>query len=363
MKKLILASALCAAVPAMAASNVTLYGAVDGGVTATKLTGQDATYTMTNGNWLANKFGIAGTEELGNGNAAFFKLEQGFKLNNGQGEGAFRRQAFLGLEGNWGKFAFGRMGALGSDSGDFSLFTGTAYGTSFQPIGSVYSAFIMTDWMDNSIVYETPSMNGWSLIGMYSNGIDSDEMKWSKNDHYYGLGIKNASGPFNMAAYWEMLDNKALGGSANPKATNLFNVQAGYDFGPFTLGAAYQYALHTMTLPNATAFSILKDVNGVPTEVAPTKGANQHALALSVSAPLAGGTAMLQTQGAIGKIKDTGAKYNAFSVGAAYLYPLSKRTTVYADAAYGTTGKAFKDYNSESQLSGWTGTVGMSHAF
>lgn len=91
------------------------------------------------------------------------------------------------------------------------------------------------------------------------------------------------------------------------------------------------------------------------------KGANQHALALSAAVPFAGGSARFQTQGALGKLKDTGEKYNSFSLGAAYLYPLSKRTTLYTQAGWGTTGKAFKKY--DSGLGGWAATFGLGHNF
>jgi hypothetical protein len=49
-------------------------------------------------------------------------------------------------------------------------------------------------------------------------------------------------------------------------------------------------------------------------------------------------------------------------VGVGYLYPGSKRTTAYFNAAYGETGKALKSYK-DSELKGWTTTVGVSHNF
>ena len=90
-----------------------------------------------------------------------------------------------------------------------------------------------------------------------------------------------------------------------------------------------------MELPNYTSIEL-------PSGIALRKGANQHAPSLSASVLVAGGTFMLQSQGVIGKIKDTNAKYNSWSVGAVYLCPLSKHTLVYFDAAYGGPGKAFK---------------------
>lgn len=365
MKKILTGVSLCLLAPfALAESSVTLYGQLDTGVTVQKLKGSSATVSLTNGNWYSTLWGIKGQEDLGNGNSVFFDLEQGFDLDNGtssESGSAFGRQSYLGVSGDWGQVAFGRIGALGSDNGTYTIMGGSAYTTSFTSIGSVYSAFIVTDWMNNTIVYQSPEFSGFQLSAMYSNGIGNDsDTKWSTHNHYYGFGGTYSNGAFSANAYWEMLDNKALSeyegysdAKSRPKTTNLFTLGASYDFGAFTLYGSYQYALHTMFLPNSTPI----DVAGLK------KGANQHALSLSVSAPVAGGTFMLQSQGAIGKIKDTNAKYNSWSVGAAYLYPLSKRTLVYFDAAYGGTGKAFKAYDADSQLAGWNATVGLGHTF
>ena len=141
MKKTLLAAALLAATSyATAASNVTLYGVLDAGVTVSKLHGDSTKVQMSNGNWMGNRWGIKGSEDLGNGNSVFFKLEQGFKLSNGNeaSEGkAFSREAALGLSGTWGTVAFGRFGGLSSDCGTYSILGGAPYTTSFQTIGSM----------------------------------------------------------------------------------------------------------------------------------------------------------------------------------------------------------------------------------
>ena len=67
----------------MAEPAVTMYGILDGGVTVSKLQHQTAKVQMTNGNWLSNRWGLMGQEDLGGGNSVFFKLEQGFNLSKG----------------------------------------------------------------------------------------------------------------------------------------------------------------------------------------------------------------------------------------------------------------------------------------
>lgn len=384
MKKTLIAMAVLGAASgfAMAESQVTLYGNIDGGVTVSKSKGYDTTTQMSNGNWASNSFGIRGTEDLGNGNSVFFRLEQGFKIDsgeiaNGPDNGAFNRQATLGVAGNWGQFAFGRFGGLTSDTGTYSILGGSAYGTNFQPVGSLAGAFVIAPRANNAVVYASPEFAGLNLYAAYSNGVDTDDNKFSQNAHYYGLGATYNVGAFNSNLSWEMYDNKNQQGAAR-KSSNVVTLGASYDFGVVTLYGAYQYAnnIAAYLFPtNGDYVSVLyKTQKNAAGEDVPVdfKGADQNAFSLSLSAPLGGGTAYLQSQFAFGKLhskdqfKDANMsdKYNMWSIGAAYTYPLSKRTLVYGGAAYGDAGKAFKSANAKAmQFRSWNATVGVSHSF
>lgn len=359
MKKLAIVASILAMVTgtAFAESNVTLYGTVDVGVTLTKLKSHAATVTMSSDNWYANKWGIRGTEDLGNGNNIFFNLQAGYNPTNGEARHAgraFGRESVLGWKNsNYGTLGLGRMGALSSDVGSYTILGGAAYTTFFSPIGSLYGTFILPLRINNGVVYVSPEFAGLQAHLMYSNGTNEDTEKWSKNDHYYGVGLTYHNAGFKSNLIWETFDNKA---EKPQKATNLLNFGVEYDFGSFTLYGAYQFAQHSQDLAD---FISAADVAGLSSL---KKGATQNAFSLSASAKVAGGTAMLQGQYAKGKIKDNDAKYNVWSVGAAYLYPLSKRTTAYASVGYGQTGDSLKKY-SESGLYGWTTTIGMSHNF
>ena len=61
---------------AMAEPSVTLYGILDGGVSVRKLQHQSAKVQMTNGNWLSNRWGLMGQEDLGGGNSVFSSLSR-----------------------------------------------------------------------------------------------------------------------------------------------------------------------------------------------------------------------------------------------------------------------------------------------
>ena len=112
-----------ATLPHAAHAQVTLYGAVDSGITwvnnvrttansAGAFTGGSVT-RMANGVVWGSRFGFKGTEDLGGGNQAIFTLENGFTPSNGalgNGGRLFGRQAFAGLSNSkYGTLTLGRQ--------------------------------------------------------------------------------------------------------------------------------------------------------------------------------------------------------------------------------------------------------------
>ncbi|MCD8339407.1 MAG: porin [Burkholderiales bacterium] len=358
MKKTICFIALLGALttPVLAESSVTLFGTIDGGVTVGKYRGQAATVQLSSSNWSTTLFGIKGTEDLGGGNSIGFNLQQSFNFNDGTlvtPGTAFDYESVLTISGDWGELVLGRAGGLSSDDGDYSILGGSAFGTNFQTVGSLNSSFTLAGINSNSILYVSPEFKGLQLSLMYSNGISNDTSQWSKNDHYYGIGLTYSIGNFNADVIWEAMDNK----DERLKATKLLNVGLSYDFGPFTLYGAYENTANAMQLPGQIDLSEYVSVL--------RRGASSNAFSVSVSAPAWGGTAMLQWQYAFGKVKDklltSGTdSFISWSIGAAYTYPISKRTLLYADVAYGNTGKFMKVVD---DLRGWNATIGMSHNF
>src|SRR5690554_5833909 len=128
MKKTLLAAALALgfAGVAQAETSVTLYGILDGGIGYQKYkadNGDSAKRTgLIEGIQSGNRWGLKGTEDLGNGLQAIFQLESGFDLgtgHHGQPTGAngrlFGRQATLGLQSDaWGRLDIGRQTNIAS---------------------------------------------------------------------------------------------------------------------------------------------------------------------------------------------------------------------------------------------------------
>jgi len=103
---------------AYAQSSVTLYGDLDLGIQYLTHTGTNGRTAigMQSGNEQPSRFGITGTEDLGGGYAAVFRLESGFNVGTGSYTipgTAFDRYAYVGVTGtNLGTLTFGRQRSI-----------------------------------------------------------------------------------------------------------------------------------------------------------------------------------------------------------------------------------------------------------
>ncbi len=147
---------------AQAQSSVNLYGIVSiDAVHATGLTTGNVN-NLDNGALNNSRIGFKGVEDLGGGLKANFGLESGFNADTGATGGPaankfFNRGSLVGLSGDFGALTVGRQWNLNDDQmGNYFI-----YGT--------YAAFRFTefDWLsdllDNSVKYYTPSFGGFQL--------------------------------------------------------------------------------------------------------------------------------------------------------------------------------------------------------
>lgn len=165
-----------AAGAACAQSSVTLYGVIDtgvervtnvgaGGNSLTRMPGQT-------GGMLPSRWGVRGTEDLGNGLKANFVLESGFSPDKGtnntnQGGRLFGRSAWVGLSGNWGALSFGRQYTMYF----WSLLDADPMGPAVYGLGSLDSG-IPGARSDNSIAYKG-TWAGFTAGATYSLGRDA----------------------------------------------------------------------------------------------------------------------------------------------------------------------------------------------
>src|SRR5690606_9917725 len=110
-----------------------------------------------------SRLGFRGTEDLGNGLKAFFTIEQ--SLSNDTTSVGGNRQAFVGLEGGFGRVWMGR---------DFnpsrSLVSGLdPFGAT--GIGNGQQLFQQTTRYDNAIMYRSPNFGGLTVAAAYTNNV------------------------------------------------------------------------------------------------------------------------------------------------------------------------------------------------
>lgn len=365
-KKTLLAIAL--ALPfttALADTQVTLYGAVDGAIHVNKSKGSDTIVEFSDGVAGGSIWGITGEEDLGNGYSVGFTLENAFSLDDGAtGEPglAFSKQATLNVVGGFGELAVGRMGGLASYEGTYSIWDASPFGTDYLQ-ASLGNVFVTGQINNNSILYATPEFGGAKVYFQYSNGTSEDTNKFSKNNHYYGLGLTYEIGSLNLAAIVERFDYKA---EEDVKSSMVYSLSAAYDFEVAKVYFGYQYA------------NKFHEVDQLEGWMVGGKGMNQNAFTLGTEVGLGAGTVKAAINYGFGKIKsmdsitaDEGEtayvserdKFDRLSMGVAYEYPLSKRTMVYGWGAWQKGGKAFKQEDVRGDFENWSLGLGMRHEF
>ncbi|MGO3891936.1 MAG: porin [Paenalcaligenes sp.] len=383
MKKTLLAAALMAgfAGVAQAETSVTLYGIVDTGLGYTQFKNKDTDVKATrtgfyDGVQSGNRWGLRGSEDLGDGLRAVFTLESGFRLSNGdlaQGENKlFGREATLGLAGDsWGSLVFGRQTNVASRYiGDIA----SPFGDSMElaAIGKTFTS-AATVRADNTVVYATPNFNGFDFAVGYSfnvggaqgwnvkdykdpvTGLAVDNPK-DQNKKLVTTGLRYANGPIAVAVSYDNL--KA---SAWDKSIQAWNLAGSYDFEVVKLHMAWgQERNGTLATRGYGDTNVVMGMGF--TGATEQKDYKTNNFAVGVSAPV-GAAGKVMAGWAMSRVSDNnwyeqykGEKksQNLFSLG--YTYNLSKRTNVYAVGTYGT-GYAFQDVRATQAI------VGLRHRF
>ena len=182
MKKSLLALALLGAftASAFAEPSVTLYGRIDTGLVYThknldNTAGSTDTFSMDSGVTTGSRWGLKGSEDIGNAKVGFV-LESGFNSDDsddgtsGQNNRLFGREAQVNVSGAYGTLYAGRIASVVSDSGsigylgDVSAFP-NGFGIVGTQKGSTGTAY---DRYDNTLAYQTPTFGGLQGAIMYS---------------------------------------------------------------------------------------------------------------------------------------------------------------------------------------------------
>jgi predicted porin len=215
-----------------AQNSVTLYGAIDEDLlyqssssTLGANAGGKSNWTLTSGGYMGSRWGIRGSEALGDGMHTVFQLENGFNQNTGmsqQGGLEFGRQAYVGISSD-------QLGTV-------------TLGRQYTPYFDLLQPFTPTTWLamhpgdidamdfiyhtNSSIKYRSPSEDGFTVAGLYAlAGIPGSVARgstWSVAGQYTSNLIGGMVGIFRI-------NNAAPGGGPfDPNSTSISGtVQAG----------------------------------------------------------------------------------------------------------------------------------------
>ncbi len=390
MKKTLAAVAVLGAFAGSAlAADVQLYGIVDMGLNYTHIDGDGAyedmdSFSMESGQQSGSRWGIKGTEDLGNGLTVGFVLEDGFSADTGS-EGTnpmFDRESMLFLQGGFGKVAFGRIGSFNQGQGSFSkIGMLTPFGTSFGDYAAqAGNVFASSTRYENSIVYETPSFAGFQVTAMYSMGNTGDDgvENESSSERYYGIAATYKNGPAAAYLAIDSTNYKSWGETHGSDMEDAMTVTLGgsWDFEVVKayIGAQYFDEVKVSSLGGIidnNAYSV-KDAAGKVTFSTANLKVTGYSVLIGADAPLAGGKLMAAAAYMDGEQSDFEEDYGAgkfdftrWVISAGYDYPLSKRTNVYAVASYMDDELEGKGANNGADWnpSAYTFMVGMRHKF
>lgn len=348
MKKTLIALAAVAATSAaFAQSSVTLSGTVDVGLEDTG-PGAANPLKMVSSRLGTSNWTVSGTEDLGGGLKAIFKVSTSFNADDGttspSASGASvlgNNDMFVGLQGGFGSLKLGRSfdtafaNALTANSTKGVTGFSTRAGT--LDSNGVY--------ISNQVLYTTPNWGGFTGMAQYA----PSEVAGVKAN--VGLGLAYAAGPLALTyAYSKIHANDGrIGGVAAPAATAtpaavaaaaaLVSHRNGNALNQFA--ASYNFGFANLLFSYTDRANVADDSN--------------NSFALGFTAPVGPG----QLWGSYDRSEVGAGTTRVFHGG--YKYFLSKRTTAYLNL--GNKKNAAVNYGDGigKAVTGWG--VGLAHNF
>jgi len=181
---------------AYAQSSVTLFGAIDTGLTYVSNVGGKSNIYAQDGAQRANALGIQGIEDLGAGRSAVFRLVTGFSLNTGALSTANQiyKESWVGLrDSEIGQISFGKQYHFMLDMEKYYAFLET--GILAEQNADIDRAG--GDWVTNTVQYRSRDFGGMKFGAMYGFG-STDTLSTSLGRQYSFLASYD-HGPFSVA--------------------------------------------------------------------------------------------------------------------------------------------------------------------
>lgn len=337
---------------AQAQTNVQIYGIADAAIVG-EHGGVASATKVTSGAASASRIGFKGSEELGDGMSAFFTLETGVKIDSGELDASntiFNRQALVGLKTPAGSVALGRQYT------PYHL----ALVQAVDPFGTGYAGTAKNLLPDNgtnvrasnSITYSSPKLSGVSVDLFYSAGEQSE----ISAGRQVGAGINYARGPLALRLIYNARNTDVVATGVNHDIGRNYLIGGNYDFDWIQLYAGFEV---DKGFNSAPLFNSGNPYGGVK----PTASTDARDLIVGFKSRVGPGMLMVSTQR-----KDDRTRFNqdASEWGIGYMYPLSKRTSLYAAYAHinNKNGAGYTVANNTESGTGNTGyNLGLHQTF
>lgn len=346
-KKLIAVAVLGACVAGSAfAANVDVYGRIDTGLSyvhydETGLSDAKDTLSLDSGNSSGNRWGLKGSEDLGNGYQVGFVLESGFDSDTGKmsKDGLFNREATLRVSGPFGSIYAGRMGRIGSDAGSVGFYAG-----SVSPFGSGWGEmpghFAVTANYDsrynNALAYVSPKVGPVTVYAQYTMGNATENE--SGDNRLFSLGAQADFGALQVLGLVEYLNKKSVDG------TTVYDDSKYDDSYTINLGGSYDFSVAKVFLAGQY-FKAAPNYAGMKANYAKLVEGNEwhysfdgFGVNVGATAPIGAGEFLVSAGYGKGDLnidtKDAKRSADAYIIQVGYTYPFSKRTNLYAGAGY-----------------------------
>ncbi len=350
MKKSLVALAALAATTAFAQSSVTLSGNVDAAYATINYKGQSVSGITNNGS-STSTIQLSGTEDLGGGLKANFKLNSDFNVTSTAGNAGFggvatngnattaisnnalagsagswlNSEQFVGLSGGFGTVQAGTVNNLSLSAGGTGQPFATAIGSGFRAlyntdvIGTMGSAGTAGSAVryDHSIKYISPTINGFSLAlyNVSKNDKASSDQFSTTFGNYDRAGVTETAlnynkGPINVSYASQSVKGRDIT-QLNASTGVLVNTTLN------TLGANYTMGATTLYLLNQTSEATTASAKTRDTKY--TSFSVRHVM---------GATTLMAQMGTLSNdVTNTADKSKLTGLGADYA--LSKRTNAY----------------------------------
>lgn len=381
MKKSLLAVTLGAALAGLSvsagAAEVQVYGLIDTSLSYVHSDadrpGIDSTdsLTMENAKEFGSRFGIKGSEDLGNGYKVGFVLESGFKSDDGnfdQQEKFFGRESHVDVHAPWGKLSFGLMPVFGSTLGADGLFR--AIDPLFANYTVAFGSGMVTasSWtrVDNAVSYVSPTFAGFTGYAMYSfknsTTVGGTEGHGGESDRYAALGARYLNGPLELV----LLGDTTMYGSYRQDEASKDDGWTVTFGGNYSLENGVKFLAFTQFFGNMELNTTVRSGVGKDGIRDITQGAGYgfvdgYGVSLGVNVPA--GNGVLKAALAYRDMDNQkNTDFTRWVASAGYDYPLSKRTAVYVMGGY-SQEKVELQSGDSAKPSGYELTSGIVHRF